>query len=157
MVLKNTVGNSDGLLALLLEQDLLDVGKDAPGSNGDPAKQLVQLLVIANGKLRSEIVTKRNWKIIISQNLRGANYREVSRGDALLLVVPGSVSGKLQQLSGEVLQDGSQVHPGTLPDASGEATLLDEPSVAGNGDVSPAFARLEPAASAGFKVQALWS
>jgi len=58
VVLKNTVGNSDGLLALLLEQDLLDVGKDAPGSNGDPAEQLVQLLVIANSKLESGIVTK---------------------------------------------------------------------------------------------------
>lgn len=54
MVLKNTVVNSDGLLALLLEQDLLDVGKDATRSNGDPAEQLVQLFVIANGELRKE-------------------------------------------------------------------------------------------------------
>ena len=54
VVLKNTVVNSDGLLAILFEQDLLDVGKDAPRSNGDHAEQLVQLFVIANGELRKE-------------------------------------------------------------------------------------------------------
>ena len=52
MVLKNTVGFLNGLLALLLQQHLLDVGHDTSGCNGDPAQKLVELLVIANGELQ---------------------------------------------------------------------------------------------------------
>lgn len=69
----------------------------------------------------------------------GATDREVTRGDALLLVVPGSVSGELQKLRGEVLQDCSQVHTCTLADPCGEAPLLDEPGGAGNREGQPGF------------------
>ena len=42
------------LLALLLQQHLLDVGQHSAGSDGDPAEQLVELLVIANGELKEK-------------------------------------------------------------------------------------------------------
>ena len=52
VVLKNTVGLLNGLLALLLQQHLLNVGQDSSGCNGDTAQKLVELLVVANGELR---------------------------------------------------------------------------------------------------------
>ena len=54
MVLKNTVGLLNGLFALLLQQHLLNVGQDSSGCDGDPAEQLVQLLVVADGKLKTK-------------------------------------------------------------------------------------------------------
>ncbi|KAM9312030.1 uncharacterized protein PAF06_009923 [Gastrophryne carolinensis] len=72
-------------LGLLGQQHGLDVGQDAALSDSDPTEQLVELLVVAHCQL------------------------QVSRDDAGLLVVPGSVAGQLENLSSQVLEHGSQV------------------------------------------------
>lgn len=58
----------------------MNVGKNAALGYGDARQQLVQLLVVPNSQL------------------------DVARSDALLLVVPASVSGKLQNFCAEVLK-----------------------------------------------------
>ena len=73
------------LLGLLGQKDSLDVGEDTTLGNGNTGEELVQFLVIANGKL------------------------EVTGDDPCLLVVTGSIAGELEDLSSEVLHDGSQV------------------------------------------------
>ena len=75
----------------------MDVREDTAGGNGDTAQELVQLLVVADGKL------------------------DVTRDDALLLVVAGCVASELEDLCGEVLEDGSKVHRSTSTDAGGVA------------------------------------
>ena len=86
-----------GLLGLLWEKDGVDVSEDTAGGNGDATEELVELLVVADGEL------------------------DVARDDALLLVVSGGVTGELEDLSGEVLEDGGEVDWGTSTDASGVA------------------------------------
>lgn len=51
MVLKNTVGPLNGLLALLLQQDLLNVRQNSAGCDSHSAQQLVELFVVADGEL----------------------------------------------------------------------------------------------------------
>ena len=75
----------------------MDVREDTAGSDGDASEELVELLIVADGEL------------------------DVARDDALLLVVAGCVASKLEDLSGEILEDGSKVHRGTSTDASGVA------------------------------------
>ena len=75
----------------------MDVGEDTTGGDGDAAEQLVELLIVADGEL------------------------DVTRDDALLLVVAGGVASELEDLSGEVLEDGGEVHGGTGADAGGVA------------------------------------
>ena len=77
------------LLALLGEEHRVDIGEDTSRGDGDSAKELAELLVIANGKLN------------------------VARDDAVLLVVTSSVAGKLKDLSSKVLKDSSEVNGGT--------------------------------------------
>ena len=74
------------LLGLLGEEDGLDVGQDSSLGDGDPGQKLVQLLVVSDGEL------------------------QVTRDDAGLLVVTGSVAGQLEDLGGQVLHDGGEVH-----------------------------------------------
>jgi hypothetical protein len=78
-----------GLVGLLGQENGLDVGQDTTLSNGDTREKFVQLFVVADGKL------------------------QVTRDDAGLLVVTGSVTGQLENLSGQVLHDGSQVDGST--------------------------------------------
>ena len=78
----------------------MDVGENTSGSNGDAAQELVELLVAANGKLN------------------------VPGNDALLLVVAGSISCKLEDLSGEVLEDRREVNRCTCSNAGGDLHLL---------------------------------
>ena len=93
-----------GGLALLGEEHSVDVGQHTAGSDGHSSEQLVELLVVADGKL------------------------DVTWDDTTLLVVAGSVASKLEDLGGKVLQDGSEVHGGTGADtgsvaASAEVTV----------------------------------
>ena len=67
----------------------MDVGEDSTLGDRHPSQQLVQLLVVPDGQL------------------------EVPRDDPGLLVVPGSVAGKLEDLGGEVFHDGSKVDRST--------------------------------------------
>ena len=77
----------------LWEQEDVDVGKDTSVSDGGAAEKLVELLIVADGEL------------------------DVSWHNSGLLVVLGGVSGELEDLSGEVLKDGSEVHWGTGSDS----------------------------------------
>ena len=89
------------LLGLLGEEDSLDVGEDTTLGNGDSSQELVQLLVIPDGKL------------------------QVPGDDPGLLVVTGSIACQLKDLSGEVLHDGSEVHWGPSADTLGIVTLTE--------------------------------
>jgi hypothetical protein len=80
-------------LGLLGEQHSVDVGQHTAGSDGHSSEQLIELLVVADGKL------------------------DVTWDDTTLLVVAGSVASKLKDLGGQVLEDGSKVHWGTGADA----------------------------------------
>ena len=73
----------------------MDVGEDAARRDGDTAEELVQLLVVAHGE------------------------GDVAGHDARLLVVAGGVAGELEDLSAEVLEDGSEVDRGAGADAGG--------------------------------------
>ena len=78
----------------------MNVGKNASGCDCNPSKKLVELLIIADSEL------------------------DVSRDDALLLVVAGSISCKLEDLSGEVLEDRREVNRCTCSNAGGDLHLL---------------------------------
>ena len=92
-----------GLLGLLGQQDGLDVGQHASLSDGDSSEQLVELLVVADSQL------------------------QVTGDDTGLLVVTGSVSSQLQDLSGQVLQHGGQVDRGSGTDTLGVVSLPEQP------------------------------
>ena len=47
--------------------------------------------------------------------------RKIGRDDPGLLVVPGSVSGKLEDLGSEILHDGGKVDRGSCSDTTGLA------------------------------------
>jgi hypothetical protein len=81
------------LAALLGEEGVVDVGEDTTLGDGDAVEKLVELIVVADSKL------------------------DVAGVDAVLLVVVGGVTGKLDNLGGEVLEDGSEVDGGTSTDA----------------------------------------
>ena len=73
----------------LRERTLVNVGEDTTLGNGDVAEELVQLLIVADGELK------------------------VTRDDTGLLVVTSGVSGQLEDLGCQVLEDGGQVDGGT--------------------------------------------
>jgi hypothetical protein len=75
-----------GLAARLLgEQVGVDIGQDTALGNGDVTEELVQLLVVADGEL------------------------EMTRDDTRLLVVAGGVASQLEDLSSQVLENGSEI------------------------------------------------
>jgi hypothetical protein len=80
----------------------MDVGEDTAASDGHAAKQLVKFLVIADRELK------------------------VARDNTGLLVVFCSVTSEFEDLSSEVLKNGSEVHGGTSTDALSVATSLQE-------------------------------
>ena len=59
----------------------------------------------------------------------------MSGDDSGLLVVLGSVSSELEDLSSEVLKNGSEVNWGTSTDSLGESALLEESSDSTNGEL----------------------
>ena len=90
------------LLGFLGQKNCLDVGQDTSLGDGDTGEKFVQLLVITDGQL------------------------EVTRDDPGLLVVTGSVASQLENLSSEVLHDGSQVHGGTSSDTASVVSLAEQ-------------------------------
>merc|ERR1711992_72601 len=90
------------LVRLLGQEHGLDVGEDSALGDGDSGEQLVQLLVVPDGQL------------------------EVTGDDPGLLVVTGSVASQLENLSGEVLHDGSQVDGGASTHTLGIVALAEE-------------------------------
>ena len=77
----------------------MDVGENTTRSDRDASEELVELFVVADGEL------------------------DVPGDDAAPLVVAGGVAGKLEDLSGEVLHDGGEVHGGTSTNALGVSSL----------------------------------
>jgi hypothetical protein len=98
------------LVGLLGEELGENVGEDTTLRDDDVAEELVELLVVADGKLK------------------------VTGDDTRLLVVTGGVTGKLEDLGGEVLKDGGEVDGGTRTDALGVVALLQETVDTTNGD-----------------------
>jgi hypothetical protein len=108
---------SADLLGLLRQQDGLDVGQDAALGDGDARKQLVELLVVADGQL------------------------EVTRDDARLLVVAGGVAGQLEHLGSQILHDGGQVDGRSGTDALGVVALAQQTVNATDGELKTGAAR----------------
>lgn len=67
----------------------MNVGEDTTLGDGDVTEQLVQLLIVSDGELK------------------------MTGDDTGLLVVTGSVTGQLENLSSEVLKDGGEVDGST--------------------------------------------
>ena len=95
---------SFGLLALLLggDEEHVDVGENTTGGDGGAAEKSVEFLVVADGQL------------------------DVAGDNSGLLVVLGGVAGEFEDLSGEVLKNGSEVHGGTSTNTLGVAASLQE-------------------------------
>ena len=81
------------LLGLLGQENSLDVGEDTTLSDGDTGQKLVQLLVVADSQL------------------------QVTGDDSGLLVVTSGVACELEHLSGQVLENGSQINWSTSSDS----------------------------------------
>lgn len=88
----------------------MDVGENTTLSNGDVTQELVQLLIVADSKL------------------------EVTGNDTGLLVVTGGVSSQLENLSGEVLKNGSEVNGSTGTDTLSVVTLAEQTVDTANGE-----------------------
>lgn len=78
---------------LLWQEDCVDVWENTTLGDGDAAHELVELFVVSDGEL------------------------QVSWRDSRLLVVSCGVTGQLEDLGGEVFEDGSEVHWGTGSDS----------------------------------------
>ena len=89
----------------------MDVGEDTSRRDGDAAEQLVQLLVVLDGK------------------------GDVTGHDASLLVVAGGVAGKLQDLGAEVLEDGGEVDGSAGAHAGGVLSLAEVTADTANGEL----------------------
>ena len=99
------------LFGLLGEEYSLDVGEYTALGNGDTGEEFVQLFVIADGEL------------------------EMTGDDPGLLVVTGSITCKLENLSCEVLHDGSQVDWGTSTYTLGIVALAEKTVDTSNGEL----------------------
>ncbi len=106
------------LLALLGEKNGVDVGKNTALGDGDRSQKLVELLVVSDGQL------------------------DVAGNNAGLLVVASGVSGELEDLGGEVLEDGGKVHGGTSSNTSSESSSLEEAADTTDGELKSSLGRL---------------
>ena len=95
----------------------MDVGENTTGSDGNSSKKLVELLIVLDGE------------------------GQVTGDDATLLVITGSVSGKLEDLSGEVLKDGGHVDTGSHTNTGSVSTLLKVACQTGNWELKPSLGR----------------
>ena len=86
---------------LLGEKDGVDVGEDTTGGDGDTSEKLVELLVVLDGE------------------------GDVTGDDTALLVVAGGVTGELEDLGTEVLEDGGEVDGSTGTHAGGVLALTE--------------------------------
>jgi hypothetical protein len=109
--------NLFGSSRLLGEKNSVDVGKNTSRGNGDTSKQLVELLVVLDGK------------------------GQVTGHDAALLVVTGSVTGKLEDLGAEVLEDGGEVNGGTGSHTGGVLALTEVTSYTADGELQSGLGR----------------
>ena len=82
------------------EEGNVDVGEDTTGGNGGTTHKLVELIVVSDGHL------------------------DVSGDDSGSLEILSGVSGELEDLSCEVLEDGGEVDGGSGSNSGGEFTGL---------------------------------
>lgn len=80
----------------------MNVGQDTTLGNGDMAQELVQFLIVPDGEL------------------------EMAGNDTGLLVVASCVASQLKNLSGKVLEDGSQVDGSAGADTLGVVALAEQ-------------------------------
>merc|ERR1719305_2247173 len=85
-----------------LDEEAVDVWENTTGGDGGILKESVELLVVSDSEL------------------------DVSWDDSGLLVILGGVTCELEDLSGEVLKDGSEVDWSTSSDSLGVSSLLHE-------------------------------
>ena len=95
----------------------MNVGQHTSRGNGDTSKQLVELLIVLNGK------------------------GQVTGHNTALLVVTGSVTGKLEDLGAEVLEDGSEVDGGTGSHTGGVLALTEVTSDTADGELQSGLGR----------------
>lgn len=88
----------------------MDVGQDTTLCDGDVSEQLVQLLIVSDGELK------------------------MSGDDTGLLVVTGSVTGQLENLSSEVLEDSGEVDGSTGTDTLSVVALAEQTVDTTNGE-----------------------
>ena len=112
-IVNSLVSVSDllGSRRFLGEKNGVDVGKNTSSSDSDSSEQLVQLLVILDGK------------------------SDVTGHDSALLVVTGGVSGKLQDLSAEVFQHCGEVDGCSGSHTGGVLSLTEVPSDTSDGEL----------------------
>lgn len=108
-LLSRLAGTRCGLPGLLWQQNGLDIGQNTTLGDGHAAEEFVQLLVITYSQL------------------------EMARNDTGLLVVSCGVASQLQNLSGQILQDGSQVDRGPSTDSLCVITFAEETMDTTNG------------------------
>ena len=94
----------------------MDVGENTTLGDGDTAQQFVQLLVVSHGEL------------------------DVTGHNARLLVVAGSVTSELKDLSSEVLEHRGKVHGGTSTHSGSVAALLEEAADTSDGELKTSLA-----------------
>ena len=100
-------GGSSGL-ALLPEEEGMDVGSDATSRDRRGDEELVQLLIVGEGELN------------------------MARGNRELVLLLSSTASQLTDLGRDVLYDGGHEHTSALAGSVGEAALLYQPVVAAN-------------------------
>ena len=99
------------LAGLLGQKHRVDVGKHTTGRDRHTSEQLVELLIVADGEL------------------------DVTGHNAGLLVVLGGVTGELEDLSGEVLKDSSEIDGGTSTNSLGVSSVLEESGDSSDGEL----------------------
>ena len=104
---------SFGLLALLLggDEEHVDVGENSTCGDGGAAEKSVEFLVVADGQL------------------------DVTGHNSGLLVVLSGVAGEFEDLSGEVLKNGSKVDGSTSSDSLSKSALLHESGDSSDGEL----------------------
>ena len=95
----------------------MNVGKDAALGDGDVSKELVQLLVVADGEL------------------------EMAGDDSGLLVVASGVASQLKDFGREVLEDGSEVNRSTGTNTLGVVALAQKTVDTTNGERETSLGR----------------
>lgn len=101
------------LLGLLGEEGAVNVGENTTLGDGDVTQELVQLLVVPDGEL------------------------EMTGDDTGLLVVTGGVTSQFEDLSSEVLKDGSEVDGGTGGNTLGVVTVTKMTVETTDGELKP--------------------
>jgi hypothetical protein len=96
----------------------VNVWKHTAASDGHSTEKLVELLIVAHGELK------------------------MARNDAGFFVVAGSVASKFEDLSAEVLENGSEVNRSAGTDTGSVLALLDKAANATNWELKSSLGRL---------------